>query len=53
MIGNTLVTSFKFFGRVSTMGSKKVVIYIPEAFHKDVLKNFKGKTIKVTLEDAE
>jgi hypothetical protein len=53
MAANTLMTSLKFFGRVSTMGSKKVVIYVPEAFHKDVLKNYKGKNIRVTLEDAE
>ena len=48
-----VLTRSKFFGRISTMGEKKVVIYVPQAIHKEVLKNFKGKTIRITLEDAE
>ena len=42
----------KFIARISTMGSKKVVIYIPQDYHKEVLKNFKGKQIKITMEEA-
>ncbi|MGC2428363.1 MAG: hypothetical protein WA421_15100 [Nitrososphaeraceae archaeon] len=53
MIEAELLTSLKFFGRVSSMGPSKVVIYVPQAMHKDVMKNFKGKTIRVILEDAE
>lgn len=48
-----VLTRSKFFGKISTMGEKKVVIYVPQGMHEEVLKNFKGKTIKVTLEDAE
>jgi hypothetical protein len=47
------MTTLKFFGKVSTMGSKKVVIYVPQSYHKDVLKNYRGKTIRIILEDAE
>lgn len=36
----------------SVLGDKKVTIYVPLTFHKEVLKNFKGKQVKVTLEDA-
>jgi hypothetical protein len=53
MIEAELLTSLKFFGRVSSMGPSKVVIYVPQVMHKDVMKNFKGKTIRVILEDAE
>jgi hypothetical protein len=35
------------------MGTEKVVIYVPKNYHKDVLKNYKGKTVRVILEDAE
>jgi hypothetical protein len=35
------------------MGPSKVVIYVPQGMHEEVLKNFKGKTIRVILEDAE
>jgi hypothetical protein len=34
------------------MGDKKVVVYIPQDYHKEVLKNFKGKDLKITLEEA-
>jgi hypothetical protein len=42
----------KFIGKITTMGDKKVIIYVPMPHHKDVLRNFKGKPVKVTLEDA-
>jgi hypothetical protein len=41
----------KFIGRVSTMGARKVVIYIPQQHHEEALKRFKGKALKVTLEE--
>jgi hypothetical protein len=53
MTKSRLLAKSKFFGRISTMGDKKVVIYVPQGMHEEILKNFKGKTIKVTLEDAE
>lgn len=34
------------------MGKDKVIIYVPKDFHKDILKNFRGKQVKVTLEEA-
>ena len=34
------------------MGNKKVIIYIPQEYHEEVLKNFKGKHLKITIEDA-
>jgi hypothetical protein len=33
-------------------GKDKVIIYVPKDFHKDILKNFRGQQIKVTLEEA-
>jgi len=42
----------KFIGRISTMGDKKVVIYVPQEYHKDILKDFKGKPLKITIEEA-
>jgi hypothetical protein len=47
------LTSAKFFGRISTMGESKVVIYVPQAYHEEVLQKFKGKTVRVILEDAD
>jgi hypothetical protein len=44
--------AIKFIGRLSTMGEKKVVIYIPQDYHKDMLKSFKGKALKITVEEA-
>lgn len=38
--------------RISTMGDKKVVIYVPQEYHKDILKDFKGKPLKITIEEA-
>ena len=49
---NTVLTQFKFIGKITTMGEKKVIIYVPMSYHKDVLRNFKGKPVKITLEDA-
>jgi hypothetical protein len=34
------------------MGDKKVVIYIPQEYHEEILKNFKGKALKITIEEA-
>ena len=42
----------KFIARISTMGDKKVVIYVPQEYHKEILTNFKGKALKITIEDA-
>jgi GH25 family lysozyme M1 (1,4-beta-N-acetylmuramidase) len=42
----------KFIARVTSMGKDKVIIYVPKDFHKDTLKNFKGKQVKVILEEA-
>ena len=42
----------KFIARLSTMGKKKVVIYVPERYHAQILKKFKDKDLKVTIEDA-
>ena len=49
---NTVLAQVKFIGKITTMGDKKVIIYVPMTFHKEVLKNFKGKQVKITLEDA-
>ncbi len=53
MTGNTLLTQIKFIGRVSTMGPRKLVVYIPIEKHEEVLSNFKGKDIKITFEELE
>jgi hypothetical protein len=42
----------RFIGRLSTMGKKKVIIYVPERYHAQVLKKFKDKDLKITIEDA-
>ncbi len=42
----------KFISRISNMGDKKVVIYVPQEYHKEILENFKGKALKITIEDA-
>jgi hypothetical protein len=42
----------KFIARVTSMGKDKVIIYVPKDFHKDLLKNFRGKQVKVIVEDA-
>lgn len=42
----------KFIGRISTMGEKKVVIYVPQDYHQEILKNFKGKPLRITIEEA-
>jgi hypothetical protein len=55
MKGNTtleLAEPIKFIGRITTMGNRKVIVYIPQEFHHQVTKSFKGKQVKVTLEDA-
>jgi hypothetical protein len=55
MLANTKATVMpvvKFIARLSTMGQKKLVIYVPLEYHKELLKNFKGKDLKVTLEEA-
>jgi hypothetical protein len=54
MKGNTtleLAEPIKFIGRITTMGEKKVIVYVPQEFH-DQIKVFKGKQVKVTIEDA-
>lgn len=42
----------KFIARISTMGDKKLIIYIPQEHHKEVLTNFKGNPLKITIEEA-
>jgi hypothetical protein len=42
----------RFIARVTSMGKDKVIIYVPKEFHKETLKNFRGKQVKVTLEEA-
>jgi hypothetical protein len=49
---NVLLPQTKFIARLSTMGEKKLVIYIPEKYHKDMLRLYKGKDLKVTVEEA-
>jgi hypothetical protein len=34
------------------MGAKKIVLYISQEDHREVLKNFKGEDLKITLEEA-
>ena len=52
-ISNTLLSkNMKFIARISTMGDKKVVIYVPQEYHKEILTNFKGKALKITIEEA-
>jgi hypothetical protein len=49
----TMVTEpVKFIGKITTMGKGKVIIYVPLEFHSKVIKGFKGKHVKVTIEDA-
>jgi hypothetical protein len=43
--------SMKFVARLSTMGNDKVVIYVPREYHKTLLGDFKGKPLKVTIEE--
>jgi hypothetical protein len=50
--GILLSKSMKFIGRISTMGEKKVVIYVPQEYYKEILQNFKGKALKITIEEA-
>jgi hypothetical protein len=53
MKGNTILTQpLKFVARTSTMGEKKLVIYVPIEYHQEILKRWGKKQIKVTLEDA-
>jgi hypothetical protein len=52
-ISNTLLSkSMKFIARISTMGNKKVVIYVPQEYHEEILTNFKGRPLKITVEEA-
>ena len=47
-----LAEPIKFIGRITTMGGKKVIVYVPQEFHTPIIKSFKGKQVKVTIEDA-
>ena len=50
---NTILSkNMKFIARISTMGDKKVVIYVPQEYHKEILQNFRGKALKITIEEA-
>ena len=40
----------KFIARIRVHGDKKVVIYVPQEYHKEILTNFKGKALKITIE---
>jgi hypothetical protein len=52
MIGLVTTEPVKFIGKITTMGEKKVIIYVPQEFQSKVIKAFKGKHVKVTIEDA-
>jgi hypothetical protein len=52
LLNTTLMPQLKFIARVTSMGKDKVIIYVPKDFHKDILKNFRGKQVKVIVEDA-
>jgi hypothetical protein len=47
-----LAQPLKFIARASTMGNKKLVIYVPIEFREEILKRWGKHQIKVTLEDA-
>jgi hypothetical protein len=47
-----LAEPLKFIARTSSMGRKKLVIYVPLEYHEEVNKRFGKKQIKVTIEDA-
>jgi hypothetical protein len=48
-----LAEPFKFIAKITTMGEKKMIIYVPLDHHKEILKRWgKHKQVKVTLEDA-
>jgi hypothetical protein len=34
------------------MGTEKVVIYVLRKYHKELLKDFKDKPLKITLEEV-
>lgn len=36
----TLVEPFKFIARITTMGEKKMIIYVPQDHHKVILKMY-------------
>jgi hypothetical protein len=46
LLNTTLIPQMKFIARVTSMGRDKVIIYVPKDFHKDILKNFRGKQVK-------
>ena len=46
------MSQVKFIARVTSMDKDKVIMYVPKDFHKDILKNFRGKQVRVTLEEA-
>ena len=53
ILNHTLLgKSMKFIGRISTMGDTKIVIYVPREYHKEVLKEFRNKPLRVTLEEV-
>jgi hypothetical protein len=54
MKANVILTEpFKFIAKITTMGEKKMIIYVPLNHHKEILKRWgKQKQVKVTLEDA-
>ena len=48
-----LAEPFKFIAKITTMGEKKMVIYVPLDHHKEIIKRWgKHRQVKVTLEDA-
>jgi hypothetical protein len=44
--------TISFIGRISTMGERKLVIYIKVEHQGEILKRFKNRDLKVTLEEA-
>jgi hypothetical protein len=54
MTSNTIITmpEIRFIANLSKIGEKKVVIYIPVKYHKEILKAFRDKPMIVTCKEA-
>jgi hypothetical protein len=45
------VTKFRFIGTVSQMGDTKRIIWIPKKYHDEVDEKFKGKQVRIIIDD--
>lgn len=45
------MTQVKFVGRISSMGSDRLIINIPKDFHNEI-KKIKTRQVKVSIEEA-